>query len=603
MSMSNGVTAGNFTTLTDLQASKPRVNTIVSINGTMYSVNAANFGEGLAVNSLFANPLAGTTTSLINSTLPVFTGEIRETSGFATGGDGGKAQWEFNGVTGQTPSQTPAQLGDALLNDANGNQWGLVKNNSLYAQCLGAKGDGSNVYAALLACVNSRHVYKLKNLSVYGIATPIDLAKLRDGGFIGESVDEQFNATQDNGRVYSGATIKWVGALSALDMIHASTTAIGVAHSSAFNDSIFGFVLKNVLLDGNDLIDYGLYCNRLQNPNIEHVIFSRTNKHGFYGNGMFNGSYRSLMAFKNNGSGLTAGKGGTDFGWAAAQVNAACITDWWGFSNGYDGAFDETTNPLHGYGVGLFIHRGNFIQGVRAENNDGPNLVFAPTGGGNLISQIYSELANSLDIGGGATAITQGRATQKWGMWYSPSDAGGYGNAVVGGVLGGEYIRITGTATSAGRPSFNIENIMLGTGVSADYAEYRLTNCDNDMWGNIIGTAPKSDAYNINGKIYMPEIKEQAFISFNATTGAITANTGINATVTYAGVGLYDVSITDDMNDALYTVSCPATAQNRAIAITTKTPSGFRINHTNLSGTVTDSSAILTAVVTGVRTS
>ena len=46
--------------------------------------------------------------------------------GYDAIGDGGGATWQHNGVTGQTPSQSPAQLGDALLNDGNGNQWALV---------------------------------------------------------------------------------------------------------------------------------------------------------------------------------------------------------------------------------------------------------------------------------------------------------------------------------------------------------------------------------------------------------------------------------------------------------------------------------------------
>tara|TARA_R110000772_G_scaffold147671_1_gene258126 strand:- start:547 stop:2109 length:1563 start_codon:yes stop_codon:yes gene_type:complete len=46
--------------------------------------------------------------------------------GYAAIGDGGAATWQHNGITAQTPSQSPAQLGDALLNDGNGNQWSLV---------------------------------------------------------------------------------------------------------------------------------------------------------------------------------------------------------------------------------------------------------------------------------------------------------------------------------------------------------------------------------------------------------------------------------------------------------------------------------------------
>ena len=37
--------------------------------------------------------------------------------GVAASGDGGTATWQHNGITGQAPSQSPAQLGDALLND------------------------------------------------------------------------------------------------------------------------------------------------------------------------------------------------------------------------------------------------------------------------------------------------------------------------------------------------------------------------------------------------------------------------------------------------------------------------------------------------------
>ncbi len=67
---------------------------------------------------------------------------IIETSGFATAGDGGAGKWKQNGVTGQTPSQTPAQLGDALLNDANGNQWYFICDADVDVKGLGAKIDG-----------------------------------------------------------------------------------------------------------------------------------------------------------------------------------------------------------------------------------------------------------------------------------------------------------------------------------------------------------------------------------------------------------------------------------------------------------------------------
>lgn len=54
------------------------------------------------------------------------TNEIVEVQGYTTPGDGGDAQWRFNGNTGLTASQSPAQLGNALINDASGNQWAFV---------------------------------------------------------------------------------------------------------------------------------------------------------------------------------------------------------------------------------------------------------------------------------------------------------------------------------------------------------------------------------------------------------------------------------------------------------------------------------------------
>lgn len=54
--MSNGVTGGVFANLTDLQASKPRVDTIVALKtGERYSIDSLDAGSGIAVNGLFAN--------------------------------------------------------------------------------------------------------------------------------------------------------------------------------------------------------------------------------------------------------------------------------------------------------------------------------------------------------------------------------------------------------------------------------------------------------------------------------------------------------------------------------------------------------------------
>lgn len=60
--------------------------------------------------------------------------------GYSSVGDGGDATWKHNGVTGQAASQSPAQLGNTLLNDASGNQWSLLISDSGFnARAVGCK--------------------------------------------------------------------------------------------------------------------------------------------------------------------------------------------------------------------------------------------------------------------------------------------------------------------------------------------------------------------------------------------------------------------------------------------------------------------------------
>ena len=82
-----------------------------------------------------------TTTDLIASTATFAAATNIPTSGFTTSGDGGNGSWKQTGLTGQTPSQSPGQLGGALLNDGNGNQWAIV-GNIISPKALGVIGDG-----------------------------------------------------------------------------------------------------------------------------------------------------------------------------------------------------------------------------------------------------------------------------------------------------------------------------------------------------------------------------------------------------------------------------------------------------------------------------
>lgn len=70
------------------------------------------------------------------------------TAGYAALGDQGSGVWYHNGVTNQTASQSPGDLGDILLNDANGNQWKLIHNGTINAQAIGVLGETDDGLAA-----------------------------------------------------------------------------------------------------------------------------------------------------------------------------------------------------------------------------------------------------------------------------------------------------------------------------------------------------------------------------------------------------------------------------------------------------------------------
>jgi hypothetical protein len=99
----------------------------------------------------------GTTEQLIQLSNTYNVGQVLTTSGYATVGDGGGAQWVKTATTG-TVSQSPAQLADGLLNDAGGNQWALISK-PVSVKMFGAIGivesGGLSARLAVQAAINS----------------------------------------------------------------------------------------------------------------------------------------------------------------------------------------------------------------------------------------------------------------------------------------------------------------------------------------------------------------------------------------------------------------------------------------------------------------
>jgi len=98
--------------------------------------------------------------SSFSGSVPV--GTVVETLGYTTEGDGGGASWKKTATTG-TASQSPAQLVDALLNDASGNQWALVHGGTIDPLKLGATEAADDNFNLLQAVLNAGKIIDLKD--------------------------------------------------------------------------------------------------------------------------------------------------------------------------------------------------------------------------------------------------------------------------------------------------------------------------------------------------------------------------------------------------------------------------------------------------------
>jgi hypothetical protein len=160
-----------------------------------------------------------TTTSLIASTTTFPASIVIKTIAYQNIFDDGRGSWKQNGVTGQTPSQSPAQLVDGLLNDSNGNQWALVSS-SIYLEQFNVILDNStdNNTALAAAIAFQQHSYKkLNSGSGYCLfSTPFQVFSNThiDGAAISSSKSTTGNFNNN------GLILKYTGAATATPLIY-----------------------------------------------------------------------------------------------------------------------------------------------------------------------------------------------------------------------------------------------------------------------------------------------------------------------------------------------------------------------------------------------
>ena len=224
--------------------------------------DATATGEAVTLDQLNAATFPSTTidtTTLLISTSPDIT-QVIKSNGYATAGDGGGAQWKHNGVTGQTASQSPADLGDGLLNDASGNQWeyipivgGLKPMISAAAMGVIGSGDKDNEIEAAQKTANSADggIVLLPSGSIDHSST----INMKVGvTFRGSGRGNQNNPSSD-----TGTTLNWTG---------------GATIQISFNGAAttqWGGGLESLTIDSNRLATVGLSYKDWQASRFENI--------------------------------------------------------------------------------------------------------------------------------------------------------------------------------------------------------------------------------------------------------------------------------------------------------------------------------------------
>lgn len=185
------------------------------------------------------------------------TDDVVRTLGYSSTGDSGGGEWKHNGVTGQTPSQSPAQLGDALLNDASGNQWEyvpiagysqpVVPIKDLGATVDGATSDYSVMVAARDFLVRKYAAGGVIDLGAGVIAIDSTFVVSTDGIFLKGNGRGDYTNGKATSRATAATRLLWTGTAGGTMVRYTSDPANGGTEVRKNGGGIL-----DVCLDGNE---------------------------------------------------------------------------------------------------------------------------------------------------------------------------------------------------------------------------------------------------------------------------------------------------------------------------------------------------------------
>ena len=182
-------------------------------------------------------------------------GDVIETTGYSVAGDGGGAQWVRVAATGQTPSQTPSQLGSSELIDGSGRKWELAFNATIKLRQIGGNPLNADDSAATQAGLNSlnasgggtlivQDVHNIDKRVLIKSNTSIEAENDKVGGFLATSTN-----TSGNGLLFGATTgvSNWGLKNLALDgsLTNTVNTRVLMQSFASSNWSIEGCIIKN----------------------------------------------------------------------------------------------------------------------------------------------------------------------------------------------------------------------------------------------------------------------------------------------------------------------------------------------------------------------
>jgi hypothetical protein len=223
-----------------------------------------------------------TTLGLLASTTVRPVGSVVRTSGYLTAGDGGGGDWKLTALTGQTVSQTPAQLVNALFNDASGKQWSLVSER-INVVGLGGVLDGVTdntlvTNAAVewgkqlgipIGTYSTESFYLLsKNIELIGEDRELSIIKLKDNAIQNVismsgtgrlkasnlTLDQNFTNNSGGHGIRSGGCEQLV--IENVTIQNCAFYGIGLQAGTSNGVNLSKFTIKNTNSDGIDIKDY-----------------------------------------------------------------------------------------------------------------------------------------------------------------------------------------------------------------------------------------------------------------------------------------------------------------------------------------------------------